>query len=216
MTRTGRAASRVWTPDEEAQLRAMYPDSSMAELVAVFGCTERQIYCKAARLGVKKSERFLNEVGGRLNGSQGRSTRFAPGITPWNKGKPFNAGGRSAETQFKAGNRPSKWNPIGHERVCDGYLQRKVTDTGVTRNDYRPVHHLVWLEAGREIPPGHALVFINRDRTDIRLDNLELVPRRELMRRNSVCNLPPELAYVVRLRGVLNRKINKRSKAGGK
>lgn len=34
------------------------------------------------------------------------------------------------------------------------------------------------------------------------------------MRRNTVHNLPPELAKVVQLRGAINRQINKRAKEG--
>lgn len=194
----------------------MYPDSTMAQLKAAFDATPRQILYKAGRIGLRKTAGYLSSLGRQLDGRKGQSTRFAAGIVPWNKGKPHPASGRSMETQFKPGGRPHKWNPVGHERLRDGYLERKLTDTGVTRRDYVPVHHLLWREAGREIPTGHALVFVNGDRTDIRLENLELVSRTELMRRNSVCNLPPELAYVVRLRGVLNRKIKARSNERGR
>ena len=42
---------------------------------------------------------------------------------------------------------------------CRVSLERKLTDTGVTRRDFVCIHHIIWREAGREIPPGHALVF---------------------------------------------------------
>jgi hypothetical protein len=51
-------------------------------------------------------------------------------------------------------------------------------------------------------------VFINGNRDDLRIENLDCLPRRELMRRNSVHNLPKELVQVVRLKGALQRKIN--------
>jgi hypothetical protein len=41
---------------------------------------------------------------------------------------------------------------------------------------------------------------------------VELISRRELMARNTFHALPPPLAQMVQLRGVLNRQINARSK----
>lgn len=49
--------------------------------------------------------------------------------------------------------------------------------------------------------------------TDVRLDNIECITRRELMARNTVHNLPAALKEVVQLSGVLKRQINKRKRA---
>ena len=93
-------------------------------------------------------------------------------------------------------------DPIGHERVThEGYLQRKMADTGVTRRDYVNVHHLIWREAGNDIPPGHILIFRDGNKANFALENLELITRKENMRRNSVHNLPKELAELCQLKG---------------
>jgi hypothetical protein len=47
---------------------------------------------------------------------------------------------------------------------------------------------------------------------EITLDRLECITHAELMKRNSIYNHPPEVIELMRLRGVLNRVINKRSK----
>ncbi len=47
----------------------------------------------------------------------------------------------------------------------------------------------------------------------ITLDRLECITRRENMARNTVHNLPKELARLVQLQGAVKRQINKRSKA---
>jgi len=60
---------------------------------------------------------------------------------------------------------------------------RKVQDTGDSSKDWRFVHHLVWIEAGRELPPGHFLFFKDGDCTNITLENLELVPADKRPRR---------------------------------
>jgi hypothetical protein len=113
-----------------------------------------------------------------------------------------------AETQFRRGDKPHTWRPIGTERLTkEGYLQRKMADTGSTVDDYVEVHRLLWEEHHGPIPAGHTVVFRDKDRTNIAIDNLELISRRELMLRNTVHRLPKELADLIQLRGALNRKL---------
>jgi hypothetical protein len=192
-----------WTAAADAELTRLYPLHDNTTIGKLMGCTEPAVLNRARHLGLKKPAGWVN-VG-----------CFNAARSSWNAGKKgWTAGGRSAETRFKAGQKPHTWNPIGHERITDdGYLQRKVTDTGVTRRDYVNVHWLIWREAGREIPPGHALVFKDGDKTHIALDNLQLITRRELMARNSVHQLPKALAELVQLRGALLRKINRAERA---
>jgi hypothetical protein len=75
------------------------------------------------------------------------------------------------------------------------------------------VHRLVWLAAGREIATGHVVVFKDGDKRKFALDNLEMVSRADLMRRNSFHQYGPEIASIVQLRGAITRQINKRSKS---
>lgn len=152
---------RRWTEQELETLRTMYADTKTAKLAELLGRTERAVYMAADSLGLKKSAAYLASPEAcrlRRGAHVGAATQFKPGHTTWNKGTNFTAGGRSAETRFKPGNKPHTCHPLGHERLSkEGYLQRKMADTGCTRKDYVPVHHLVWKDAGREIPPGHAL-----------------------------------------------------------
>ena len=76
-----------------------------------------------------------------------------------------------------------------------------------------PVHHIVWREAGREIPRGYRLTFKDGNKRNFALDNLELVSIADMMRRNTVHNYGPEIAQLVQLRGAITRQINRRSKA---
>jgi hypothetical protein len=155
---------------------------------------------KVKQLGIKKDEEYLRNAGG----------RFPPGGTPWNKGmKRVSFGGE--ETRFKKGHRPYTWVPVGSERVTDeGYLQRKMTDTGDTVNDWVEVHRLLWIEHRGEIPEGCVVVFKDKNRKNITIENLECISRRENMRRNSLHNYPEEIVRAIQLRGALNRQINRR------
>jgi hypothetical protein len=112
------------------------------------------------------------------------------------------------ETQFGKGQMPHNWHPVGHERLTkEGYLQRKMADTGNTVEDYVEVHRLLWEERHGPIPSGLVLVFKDRNKTNIVLENLELITRRELMARNSIHRLPKELADLIQLNGALKRKL---------
>lgn len=210
-----RPKRHYWTEAQLAQLRDLYPDHRTADLEAVIGRSARSLYEMARKLGIRKSAAFLaSDQAGRLDGGRGGRTRFPKGNIPANKGlrRPGWAPGRMADTQFRAGNRPHTWQPIGSERLVDGYRQRKVTDTGYPPRDWQPVHVLLWVEHHGPVPAGHAIVFRNGDRTDIRIENLECISRADLMRRNTRHNLPPEINEVIGLRAALVRKINHRSK----
>lgn len=204
-----------WTEEERHLLAVLYPDTPTDEIAKRMGLGIRKIYAQADRLGLKKSAEYLaGPYAQRLSSAVRKGsekTQFKPGHKTWNKGIHFVSGGRSVDTQFKPGQKPHTRNPIGHERISkDGYLQRKVSDTGITRRDYVAVHHLVWIEAGLEIPKGFALIFKDGNKKNIVLENLELITRADLMRRNSVHNYPKEIAQLCQLRGAINRQINKR------
>lgn len=203
---------RYWTADEEARLAELYANTPTVDLCAMLDRTDRTIYNKAIELGLKKSPEFIRaEAVKRLTGPRSVACRFQKGVTPWNKGARYVAGGRSPETRFKEGHKPHTWKPVGSERIDkDGYITRKVSDTGVKRDDWKLVHVYVWEQANGAIPAGHAVVFKDGNKQNAVLENLELVSRVELMRRNTVHRLPKELAELAQLRGVLNRQINKR------
>lgn len=113
-----------------------------------------------------------------------------------------------AETQFKPGARPHTWKPLGSTRLTkEGYLQRKISDTGYPPRDWVGVHILMWEEEHGPVPAGFAVAFKDRNKTNICPENLELISRRELMRRNTIHNYPPELADVIRLGAALRRRL---------
>ncbi|SDO71281.1 HNH endonuclease [Halomonas shengliensis] len=193
---------RPWSDDDLDLLARLYPDDTNATLARIFGRSEASIKNQAIKLGVRKSEAHKAR----------HSAAFKPGQRPWNKGmKGIDIGGK--HTRFQKRQKPHSYAPVGSERVnSDGYLQRKVTDIGYPPRDWRMVHHLVWeAHTGQPVPPGHALVFRDGDKANTAIDNLELVSRSDLMRRNTYLRFPAELRQVVQLKGALNRMINNRS-----
>lgn len=220
------APRRYWTAAELRKLRRKFPTTKTADLAREFGRHPSCVSHKAYSLGLSKAPEYLADTArsGRTNGQRGLTTRFKAGQAPWNKGlKGWKAGGRAATTQFKPG-RPAhesrNYVPIGTYRINhDGYLEQKTTDDRrlAPARRWVGVHRLVWEAANGPVPPGHAVVFRPGRRTAelerITLAALELIPRAELMRRNSHHNLPPEVSQLIQLRGALNRKIRNRTKA---
>ena len=187
----------------------LYPHFRTDDLAAELGVPVSRIHNLAHRLGLHKHPGFYEtEDAGRGNVRKGLGTRFSKGIVPWNKGKHWNAGGRSAETRFHKGHVPHTWVPVGTERDNGGYLERKVSDTGCTRRDFRLVHIMHWERYRGLVPEGHIVVFRNGDKRDIRMANLELISRAENMKRNTVWNrYPPEVAQAIHHLGQFKRRL---------
>lgn len=212
---TAPARRFIWNADQEKLLRERYPDTVTAKLAELIGCNINSIYRKANLLGLKKSAAFLASAEcGRLHISDGTNTRFKRGGTPWNKGKKLPGHG-CKETQFKPGHLGGRaaqiYRPIGSERISrDGYLERKIHDGLPMQSRWRAVHLLIWEAANGPIPPSHAIVFKDGNKQNIVLDNLEMITRQALMRRNSMHNYGPEIARLHQLQGAITRQINRR------
>lgn len=213
---------RAWSPEEDALLRARYADTRTADLAQQMGRSLSSTYQRAYQLGLVKSDAYLaSPAAGRTNGRQGLRTRFPKGHVPANKGVKRGRGwapGRMRDGQFRKGERSgiaaAHHRPIGSERLIDGYRYTKIADTpGVpwTRN-WKQTHVLLWESAHGPLPSGHALVFKNRDRTDVRLGNLELLTRQELMARNTIHRLPEPVRQAAQLLGAVRRQINRRAR----
>lgn len=205
---------KIWTKFEIDILILEYPNVPTSALAKRFKTSMSSVYAQAYVHGLHKSDSYRESPdSGRLLKGLRRSpaTEFKQGSEPWNKGVSYVAGGRSAETRFKPGRKPHTWKPIGHERISqDGYLQRKMTDTGHTIRDYVSVHHLLWSEHNGPVPANHAIVFKDGNRHNLCIENLECVSRAELMKRNSYHNkYPKEIGLAIQLKGALNRKINR-------
>lgn len=202
-------------------LKKLYPDYTAAEIARKLGRTEASIHAMAHKLDLQKSETFKrSSKSGRLDGTVGAASRFPKGHVPASAGTKgiYGVHPGCRATQFKKGRKAQEarnYVPIGSERITrDGYIERKVTDDPslVPARRWTPVHRIVWQEAIGPIPPGHILRFINGDKADTRLENLELLTLAENARRN-VSAMPKEIMDLHRLRGTLTKAINRRNRA---
>lgn len=135
---------KPWSPGDESDMRRLYPTNEIRALEKIFGRSEKAITAKAHKLGLAKDDDYTPP----------RRGCFEKGQQPWNKGVPFSPPG-SEKGRFKPGQKPHTWLPIGSERVTkEGYLQRKMTDTGYPPHDWVEVQRIVWEEHFGPIPDG--------------------------------------------------------------
>ena len=89
------------------------------------------------------------------------------------------------ETQFKKGQVPQNKRELGELRLnADGYIDMKIGE-GKGAHAWRALHTLLWEDMHGPVPPGYALFFSDRDKLNVDLDNLELITRADLCRRNT-------------------------------
>lgn len=133
------------------------------------------------KFNTDKTEGAINSVRGKYKIHTKARYWYKKGSIPWNKGLHYKAGGRSKETQFKKGEMPPNWVPIGSERITkDGYIQIKIQEGKFQRN-WRGKHILIWEEINGPLPDGHAIIFGDGDKRNFDIDNLILVTRAELL-----------------------------------
>ena len=125
---------------------------------------------------INLTERQIHTFKKNRNLKSGLDGRFKKGQKVWNKGmKGLNIGGK--ETQFKKGQTPINYRPVGSERVnVDGYVEIKIKDPST----WEPKHRVVWEEANGKVPKGHVVIFGDSNRLNVDLDNLILITRRQL------------------------------------
>ena len=112
------------------------------------------------------------------------------------------------KTTFKKGNLP-------HNTLSDGAVTLRRDKTGISYYYYRiskakwmPYHHKLWIDVHGEIPKGYIVVFKDRNTLNCKLENLELITRRENMQRNSIQRYPNEIRQTIKTLTKLKKTIN--------
>lgn len=212
---------RLWTVPEIRLLKKLYPDHPASHVAKLLGIAVHRVHSKAARLGLKKSAAFLaSDRSGRIQRGHTNprmiAARFKKGHVPANKGlrRPGWHAGRMRETQFKKGQFPILHDPefyvLGALRVnTDGYVDMRTSFEPGSRG-WTPLHRILWEDKHGPLPEGYCLRFIDGDRANCCLENIECITRAENARRNSIHRLPPDLKAAIQLNGQLKRRIRER------
>lgn len=160
-------SKRVWTEDRLNYLREIakgrYTDEITDMINSKFGTDFKLSQIRAAMSNHKIKS--------------GVNANFKKGSVPWNKGKKGWYAPGVENTWFKKGRQSENKRPIGSRQWLSGYLLEKVSDTGHRNTDWRPVHQLLWQEHHGKIPDGHIIIFLDKDTSNIDIDNLACVKR---------------------------------------
>jgi hypothetical protein len=211
---------RQWSPEDDAYLTEHYANGNGREIALHFGVSMCVMYRRAHVLGLEKAPDFQSKYAIAHGLPQlGAAHGYKKGSVPANKGKKMSPEvyAVAQRTMFKKGHECRNKMPIGSTRInADGYLDRKVDDTGYPPNDWKAVHRLLWIETHGSIPEDHVVCFKPGTKStvekDITIDILECITRRERMARNTIHNLPLELKATAYAIGQLNKTIKRYGK----
>ena len=122
---------------------------------------------------------------GRNKLDSGVTGYYEKGNVPFNKGRKGMISGAGCEKGwFKKGNVPHNHLPIGSVVTrSDGYLVKKIGEP----DEWKELHRLIWEEANGPIPEGQMIIFLDRDKKNLNLENFALISKKEhmeLVRRN--------------------------------
>jgi hypothetical protein len=185
---------RPWTERQMDYLRQHYADECAEDIARKVGHSVRSIWQKAKQMGLAKSHEFFARCGRQVANTEGaRRNRFTAGMTPANKGRRqadfMSAEGiaASSRTRFKPGNRPHNQREVGTERThADGYVYLRTEEGCVLK------HRHVWEQVHGPVPDGYVIVFIDGNRQNCSLDNLQLISRADLGRRRAARETPEQ------------------------
>lgn len=210
----------VWTDAETNRLVELYADTHTRVLADIFQKSESKIYAKANRMGLKKSTDYmkmeLDRQGMRIR-ELGAKSRFQKGQTPINKGVKMSQEvyEKVKHTMFKKNHEPVNTKYDGHERICakDGYILIRVR-----KGKYVHKHRWIWENAHGAIPENHVVVFRDKNKLNLTIDNLELISRDELARRNKAefDSMPEDLKGLIKIKNKLELKIKQNGKKNRK
>lgn len=211
-------------------MRSEFPHKPSKEIGAFLGRSIPSILGRARTLRLHKTAEYMREClaeCGRIAATHPLSiaARIPKGNVPANKGlrRPGWFRGRMRETQFKKGhhneNNPTRAErPIGALRLnADGYVERKIRGDLRGAQRWRAEHVLIWEKEHGPVAPGHIVVFKDRDKTHVAIENLECISFAENMKRNSIhARRPPELKEAIYALIALKATLTKREKKSGK
>jgi hypothetical protein len=188
-----------------------YPDNYTDEISQYLGLTKSTVYNIANQYGLKKSEIWKEKdrvFRKKILTKYGKDYRFEKGHTPKNKGAKLapEVVKKMEKSFFKKGSKPHNIKYDGHERVSkEGYVLVRVS---IGR--YMPKHQHIWRQLHGDIPKGHVVIFKDKDKRNFDINNLVLISRSELMKRNTIHNYPSEIKQCIKIISKIKKRINEK------
>jgi hypothetical protein len=206
------APRRTYSDCEIKYVAEHYANNYAKDIANTIGISELKVYRIAFKLGLKKDPDFkkkeLARQAERLI-KMNVHTRFKKGQVAFNKGKKVSPElyEKMKPGMFKPGHKSHNYMAIGSERIekIDGYVQVKVK-----RATWVFKHRLIWEQHNGPIPVNHVVIFIDGNKRNFDINNLQLITLQENMQRNTIHNYPEELVQTIKALHKLKRKINEK------
>jgi hypothetical protein len=149
---------RNYTPEEIRFVKKNIRGRPYVEMVKLFNDRFR------LRITLKQMETLLYKHG--LRNGIGS---FRPGHVPANKGKTHSS-------------RQGNYKPVGSERMDNGYIVVKVSARkNQSHKSWKRKHVIIWEKAHGKVPRDHVVIFADGNKLNMRLDDLLLISREELV-----------------------------------
>ena len=167
----------VWTDEHEKYIRNNIKGKTKKEMTEMFN----------KEFGTDVTTDKMKGFCSRKRIRSGVDCKFKKGVPSWNKGKSFPSRGKSAETQFKKGQKPDNTFPLGTIKITtDGYKFIKIKKRGSKNECWKQYTHYLWEQKHGPVPKGYCLIHLNQNRSDCSEENIALVSRKELVRINKL------------------------------
>ena len=202
---------KIWQDGDIEYLIKHYPNIPAKCLAKKMNRSISSVHGQAHKLKIKKSENFKESAWSHIivpGTKTGVSYRFPKGNIPQNKGKKMSSEQylKSAPTMFKKGLEPTNTKYDGHERIDkEGYVLIRIQ-----KGKYVSKSRYIWEQVNGPIPKGMVLVFKDKNKLNVHIENLELITNEENMIRNSIQRYPTELKQVIRLVSKVKKIVEKK------
>jgi hypothetical protein len=191
----------IWSPEEKEYLKQITPGHHYKEI--------QELMNKKINLEFTMDQ--IKGAIGRYKLNTGFTGQFNKGHAPANKGVKGVVHEGCKKTWFKKGNRPINHRSIGSERInVDGYIEIKVAEP----NKWRLKHRVIWEENNGPISKYHNVIFGDGDKSNLDVDNLILVSKKQLLilNRNNLIQKDADLTRTGVIIADLYQKISEKKK----
>lgn len=204
---------KPFTQEEIEQIQLLYPDHSTREIAQLMGRSERSVYGKAFLMGLRKTDEHIKHINGENIDNlriHGKAHQFSKGHIPANKCRKMSPERyeRCRNTMFRKGHKPHNTRHDGAESIRMYKNGHRYIHVRIAEGKWIPKHIQVWTQANGPVPNGCNIIFRDGDTLNCALENLECISDAELMRRNTLHNLPEEVQELIYLKSRLTKAIN--------
>jgi hypothetical protein len=194
---------------ESNYIRQHYATQTAKDIAAHLNIPISRVYRLAAAMGLKKPIEAIRQMSKDTYHLSGIKTQFGKGHIPWNKGIKTDGSKIPSHTKFQKGQMPKNYLPVGWSRIdADGYHWMKVNDPNV----WKMIHVITWQNENGPVPDGKIVIFKDGNRSNLDIENLILVDRKEHMLRNSIQRYPMEVQQSLKAISKLKKIIKNHGK----